>query len=172
MSGLNPVLAKTNRFDEAGRLECLEKLRILDGAREDRLDTITESAALNFGVPMALITLLDSERQWVKSGVGVKALEVPRSVAFCQHTIQYMRLFLVENAREDVSFRNNPLVTGPPFVCFYAGAPLLIGGRHRIGSFCLLDDIPRKLDAAARRRLWMFAALASEAIEKIYARTD
>ncbi|MFN3312346.1 MAG: GAF domain-containing protein [Hyphomonas sp.] len=151
--------------EETLRLACLHRLGIHQNGPDERLDALTSAAARYFGVPMALITLIDSDRQWIKSNCGIDVQETPRNIAFCHYTIQHQRLLVVENALEDVRFSKNPLVTGPPHIRFYAGAPLLIGGQFRIGSFCLLHDIPRTFDAEARQKLWQFSKIATELIE-------
>ena len=158
--------------EEVLRVACLHRLGIHESGPDQRLDALTTAAARYFGVPMALITLIDSDRQWIKSNCGIEVSETPRNIAFCHYTIQRQRLLVVENALEDSRFCNNPLVTGPPHIRFYAGAPLLIGGQFRIGSFCLLHDIPREFDAESRQKLWQFSRIATQLIELQHAYAD
>lgn len=160
-----PPAALSEDQEEILRLACLHRLGIHESGPDQRLDALTGAAAHYFGVPMALITLIDSDRQWIKSNCGIDVHETPRNIAFCHYTIQHQRLLVVENTLEDARFSKNPLVTGPPHIRFYAGAPLLIGGQFRIGSFCLLHDIPGTFDAEARQKLWQFSKIATQLIE-------
>lgn len=139
--------------DEAERQKELNDLRILDTPAEKRFDRITRIAADLFGVPIALISLVDADRQWFKSKVGLDATQTPRNISFCGHAILSDRVLIVEDALTDLRFRDNPLVTGPPYIRFYAGMPLCgIGGR-RLGTLCLIDSSPRKFSPEDSRRL-------------------
>lgn len=129
--------------NEAARLAALRALKILDTPPEKRFDRITAFARDLFQVPIALVSLVDQDRQWFKSRAGLDAPETPRSVSFCGHAILSADLFVVEDATVDERFRDNPLVTGPPFVRFYAGVPLNAGG-FRLGTLCLIDHQPRR----------------------------
>lgn len=129
--------------NEAGRLAALKTLKILDTPPEQRFDRITALARNLFQVPIALVSLVDHDRQWFKSRAGLDATETPRSVSFCGHAILTEELFVIEDATADERFRDNPLVTGPPFVRFYAGVPLNAGG-FRVGTLCLIDQQPRR----------------------------
>ncbi len=153
---------------ERERVDFLQNLGILDTPPDARIDAVTRAAADYFNVPMALVTLIDSDSQWIKSNTGLIDFQGPREISFCHHTIQRLRLLVVENALADPRFCDNPLVRNPPHIRFYAGAPLVVGGRYRLGSFCLIDDIPRTLDAEGRTRLWQFAASTSQIIEDLY----
>lgn len=164
----SPALPAAAQELEQERVEFLKDLGILDTPPDARIDAVTAAAADYFKVPTALVTLIDSDSQWIKSNTGLIDFQGPREIAFCHHTIQRLRLLVVENALADPRFCENPLVRNPPHIRFYAGAPLVVGGRYRLGSFCLLDDIPRTLDADDRARLWQFAATTSQIIEDIY----
>jgi len=153
---------------ERERLDFLNGLGIIDTPPEARIDAVTHAAADYFKVPVALVTLIDSDSQWIKSSTGMTDFHVPRDISFCHHTIQRLRLLVVENALDDPRFCDNPLVRNPPHVRFYAGAPLVVGGRYRLGSFCLVDDIPRTLDAAGRARLWHYARTVSSLIAELH----
>lgn len=153
---------------ERERIDFLHGLGIIDTPPDSRIDAITREAADHFKVPIALITLIDSDSQWIKSNTGMIDFQGPRENAFCQHTIQRLRLLVVENALADPRFCDNPMVRNPPHIRFYAGAPLVVGGRYRLGSFCILDDIPRTLNKDDRTRLWQFAVTAAQCIEDIY----
>src|SRR5688572_13144051 len=111
--------------DEARRLKALHQYRILDTDPEQAFDDLTLLAAQVCGTPIALISLVDEDRQWFKSRIGVRELETARSVSFCAHAIQQPGLFIVADASTDVRFRDNPLVQDDPHIRFYAGAPLI-----------------------------------------------
>jgi GAF domain-containing protein len=130
--------------DETTRLATLHALRILDTPAEDRFDALTTVAAAVANVPIALISLVDENRQWFKSACGLGAPETPRDVSFCGHAILSDEPLVIEDASCDERFFDNPLVTGPPWVRFYAGFPLHVG-EARIGTLCVIDDHPRKL---------------------------
>lgn len=143
--------------NEAARLATLHGLQILDTPPEQRFDRITAFARDLFLVPIALVSLVDRQRQWFKSRAGLEATETPRAVSFCAHTILSDDLFVVEDATTDERFRDNPLVTGPPFVRFYAGVPLTAGG-FRVGTLCLIDHKPRRFGERDRALLKGMAA--------------
>jgi GAF domain-containing protein len=132
--------------DEAERLAALHALLILDTPPEERFDRIAQFAAAEFDVPIVLITLLDSERQWFKANVGASVCETGRDISFCGHAIMRPETMVVPDALEDPRFADNPLVTAAPFIRFYAGAPLQLPSGLRLGSLCLIDRKPRTLD--------------------------
>ncbi len=132
--------------NEKERLSELKELGLLDSEAEERFDRFTRLAKRLFGVPVALISLVDSDRQWFKSRQGLDATETPRDVSFCGHAILGSEIFVVENASEDARFSDNPLVTGDPNIAFYAGFPLTGPKGHKVGTLCLLDQKPRVLD--------------------------
>lgn len=131
--------------DEAERLAELIRLRLLDTAQEERFDRYTRLAKRLFNVPIALISLVDSERQWFKSRQGLDGCETSRDVSFCGHAILQRDVFVVENALEDDRFRDNPLVEDDPKIRFYAGCPLAGPGGYMLGTLCIIDQSPRKL---------------------------
>jgi PAS domain S-box-containing protein len=133
--------------DERGRLEALRALEILDTPAEERFDRITRMAARALQVPMAMVSLLDADRQWFKSCVGLDVGETPRGVSFCGHAILDEHVFVVADARRDERFADNPFVTGDPFVRAYAGYPLRTLDGHRVGTLCVLDTAPRDFTA-------------------------
>jgi diguanylate cyclase (GGDEF)-like protein len=132
-------------LDEEERLNELQELRLLDTEAEERFDRFTRLARRIFDVPVALISLVDGDRQWFKSRQGLDVAETPRDVSFCGHAILGSGIFVVENAAEDARFRDNPLVTGEPRIQFYAGFPLTGPKGHTVGTLCLLDQKPRVL---------------------------
>lgn len=129
--------------EEKQRLSALRSLGVLDTPPEPELDIITALAADLFEAPIALISMVDQERQWFKSCVGLDVQETERSVAFCGYTIQTDDILAVLDARADDRFCNNPLVTGGPSIRFYAGTPLVLSGGERVGSLCVIDTKPR-----------------------------
>jgi phosphoribosyl 1,2-cyclic phosphodiesterase/DNA-binding response OmpR family regulator len=144
--------------DEPDRLRSLHALGLLDTPAEERFDRLTRLARRVFEVPMALVTLVDAERQWFKSRQGIDAEQTPREAAFCAYAIHGDEAFVVPDARADVRFADNPLVAGAPYIRFYAGHPVRIG-PHRIGTLCLGDHRPRDLSDADRQVLEDLAAL-------------
>ncbi|MFO5474847.1 MAG: PAS domain S-box protein, partial [Dolichospermum sp.] len=133
------------RNDEAGRIEALLQYRILDTQSEQEFDDITRLASFICGTPMAVMTLVDTDRQWFKSKIGLEASETPRSIGFCNHAIQQPDPMIIPDATLDPRFVNNPLVTSNPNIRFYAGIPLINNEGYGLGALCVLDDIPRQL---------------------------
>ena len=147
-------------IDETRRLAALRELGVLDTSPEDAFDTITRTAAQLCGVPIALISLIDAQRQWFKSNHGLPGVaETPRDVAFCDHAIRGDALFEVPDATLDARFAANPLVTGAPDIRFYAGAPITLSGGERIGTVCVIDRAPHQLDEHQRTMLQGLAAI-------------
>lgn len=132
--------------NDAERLEALYALLILDTPPEERFDRIVAFAANEFDVPIVLISLVDRERQWFKSRLGIPVCEMSRDISFCGHAIIGSDILVVPDAGIDRRFADNPLVTGDPFICFYAGAPLILPSGHAIGTLCLIDTKARALD--------------------------
>lgn len=133
--------------NDAQRLQALRELLILDTPPEERFDKLVAFAASEFEVPIALISLIDENRQWFKAKVGLDACETARDVSFCGHALASSEVLVVEDAQADERFSDNPQVTGEPFVRFYAGAPLVLPSGHIAGTLCLVDHQPRTLDA-------------------------
>ena len=127
---------------EQGRLTALRGYGILDTPNEPAFDRIVHDAARAFGVPMALISLLDEQRQWFKAKIGIDAAETPRSISFCTHAIRGAEVMVVEDATRDARFAANPWVTGATHIRFYAGAPLITASAMRIGTVCVIDTRP------------------------------
>ena len=150
---------------EIARLARLHELHILDTAREPLFDSIVNMASAACESPIALITLIDADRQWFKADVGLGGLsETPREFAFCAHTIQGDGLMEVPDARDDARFAANPFVRDDPGVRFYAGAPLTLPCGERVGSLCVIDRHARRLTGAQRRTLLSLAELATQAL--------
>ncbi|WP_184502441.1 MULTISPECIES: sensor domain-containing phosphodiesterase [unclassified Xanthomonas] len=141
-------------LDEPQRLSALHQLCLLDTPADQVFDLVTQLASRYLRVPIALVSLIDEKRQWFKSRVGLEAAQTPRSQAFCAYAIHSPELMVVPDARQDPRFRDNPLVTGPPFIRFYAGAPLLMADGASLGTLCVIDSEPRhEFDEVARRTL-------------------
>ncbi|XZG71440.1 sensor domain-containing diguanylate cyclase [Chitinibacteraceae bacterium HSL-7] len=139
--------------DEDERLATLRGLHILDTLPEERFDRLTRMAKRVFDVPIALVSLIDANRQWFKSCQGLDATETPRDISFCGHAILDDRLFVIPDALSDIRFADNPLVTGPPYIRFYAGAPLVSYNGRKLGTLCVIDQRPRYLDDGDRNTL-------------------
>lgn len=139
--------------NEAERIESLNQMRLLATPDEAAFDRITRIAQRLFKAPIALISLIDTDRQWFKSCVGLPVRETGRDVSFCGHAILNQALFVVEDARLDPCFADNPLVLNPPHVVFYAGRPLRNAEGHMVGTLCVIDHEPRVFSPADRRAL-------------------
>ena len=144
--------------DEAARLRVLRQLGILDSPAEERFDRITRLAQRLFDVPIALVSLVDADRQWFKSRQGVDIEETTRELSFCAHAIHDDRVFVVADALSDPRFADHPMVTAGARVRFYAGRPVHVDGR-RVGTLCVVDHRPRQLRDDDARALDDLAAL-------------
>ncbi len=145
--------------DEAERLAALYALHLLDTPPEERFDRLTRLASALFDVPVALITLIEADRQWFKSACGTDARETTRETAFCSHAIYNRAPLLVTDALTDDRFAESPFVQGPPHVRFYAGYPLILDNGACVGTVCVIDTRPHDLDNDGLSRLGDIAAL-------------
>ncbi|AOP35046.1 hybrid sensor histidine kinase/response regulator [Leptospira tipperaryensis] len=139
--------------DEEARIKALQSYQILDTVPEEKFDSLARLAAYICNSSIALISLIDTNRQWFKAKVGLEDGQTPRNISFCQYAILHDELFEVEDALDDDRFRNNPLVLGPPFIRFYAGAPLKSPEGFNIGTLCVIDSKSKKLDAKQKNIL-------------------
>ena len=150
--------------NEAARQQCLDDLQILDTLEEQAYDDLTLIAAQICQTPIALVSLIDRDRQWFKSHHGLDARETPRELAFCAHAILDDHAFVVEDSLKDERFHDNPLVTGGPNVKFYAGAPLILRNNIRVGTLCVIDDHARPFSEMQRQAL---EALARQVVSQL-----
>lgn len=139
--------------NDAKRLESLRRMLLLDTPDEEVFDRITRIAHHLFQVPIALVSLVDLNRQWFKSCVGLSVRETGRDISFCGHAILGDELFIIDDASKDPRFADNPLVTAGPGIRFYAGKPLRNPEGYNIGTLCIIDDKPRQLDNVQRQML-------------------
>jgi PAS domain S-box-containing protein len=147
-------------LDEDFRLQSLRRLNLLDSEKEERFDRLTRLTARLLDVPIVLITLIDENRQWFKSSIGLEVCETGRDVSFCGHTILARQPFIIPDALADPRFADNPLVVGDPFVRAYAGVPLETDELALVGTLCVIDHRPRKFSPADIALLQDMAVLA------------
>jgi diguanylate cyclase (GGDEF)-like protein len=151
--------------DETQRQQALDSLNLLDTAIEERFERVTRLASRLLGMPIATISLIDGNRQWLKSSQGLSGPDTPRELSFCGHTILGDQPLIIEDATQDDRFHDNPLVTGNPNIRFYAGLPVHAPNGHRIGALCVIDHEPRKLTATQLEDLRDLAAMVEVEIK-------
>ncbi|MEM6458752.1 MAG: HD domain-containing phosphohydrolase [Planctomycetota bacterium] len=150
--------------NETRRLRALRSYEVLDTVAERGFDDLVALAAEVFDVPIALVSLVDEDRQWFKAKIGIDACQSGRDEAFCSHAILDPGVMIVPDAAEDERFHDNPFVTNPPHIRFYAGAPILDPGGNALGTLCLIDDKPGTFTAA---QAGVLARMASQAMDQI-----
>lgn len=150
---------------EAARLQALRDLQVLDTGPEQAFDDLAWLASNACDAPIALVTLVDEQRQWFKARVGLDLCETGRDIAFCSHAIEHDAVFEVADATRDARFATNPLVTSDPHIRFYAGVPLVGRRGHRYGTLCVLDTRPRRLTGTQREALVRLARRTSASLE-------
>ncbi|MCW3006604.1 MAG: ATPase [Solirubrobacterales bacterium] len=153
--------------DEAARLESVRALAVLDTPQEERFDRLTRIAADLFRVPICTITLIDANRQWFKSCIGLDSRETPRAFSFCAHAVLQDETLVIPDAQEDERFADNPLVTGEPRIRFYAGHPLYSPEGFKLGTLCLIDRVPRTMEATEIVRLRELAQVAENELNSL-----
>lgn len=131
------------KISETQRLQALHNYRILDTRPEAAFDRLTRIAAAHYDAPIVLVSLVDESRQWFKSRLGLNVCETPREISFCTHAIRSDEPLIINDASAHPAFANNPLVTGPPHIRFYAGSPLIADSGARLGTLCIIDHEPR-----------------------------
>ncbi|MCG2595673.1 PAS-domain containing protein [Ramlibacter sp. XY19] len=162
---MSPTQPPSAADEEQRRLARLRELAVLDTAPEPVFDALVRIAAAVCGTPIALISLIDTERQWFKANLGLEGVaQTPRDVAFCDHAIRGNEVMEVPDATRDARFATNPLVTGDPDIRFYAGAPIEMPGGERIGTLCVIDRRPGELDARQLAALRDLATVAQWAL--------
>lgn len=153
--------------NEALRIQTLRELNVLDTSPEERFDRLTRLAKRLFNVPIALVSLVDGDRQWFKSCMGLEASETPRDISFCGHAILGDQILTVCDAEQDERFHDNPLVVGDPKIRFYAGCPLTVANGSKLGTLCLIDLKPRNLDDEERALLRDLARMAEQELAAV-----
>lgn len=148
--------------DELQRLAALEALGLLDTPAEERFDRLTRVTAALFDVPIALVSLVDANRQWFKSCVGTDIKESSREMSFCAHAVAARDMLIIPDALRDDRFADNPVVSGPPYVRFYAGAPIFTSDGHCAGTLCVIDGRPRDFTDDDKDRLRDLAAIVQQ----------
>lgn len=153
-------------LQELSRLASLHALGVLDTPPEAAFDALVHAAAALCAVPVSLISLIDQDRQWFKANHGLPGMTgSPREAAFCHHTVAQGEMLEVEDAASDPQFAANPLVTGEPHIRFYAGAPIRLADGAVVGTLCVIDRTPRRLDQPQREVLQQLAVAAAHALE-------
>lgn len=153
---------------ENERLHALHSLKVLDTPAERMFDDLVEAAALALDTKIALVSLVDADRQWFKARCGLAVQETGRDIAFCAYAIERAEPFIVLNAAQDERFADNPLVTGHPHIRFYAGAPLITPAGHALGTLCVIDDEPRY--SVGEREIKLLESFAGIVTERLLAR--
>ncbi|MEX2654044.1 MAG: GAF domain-containing sensor histidine kinase [Acidimicrobiia bacterium] len=151
--------------NEDARLAALARYDIMDTDRDPAFDRITDMASRIFKVPIVLVSFVDEDRTWFKSACGLDSTETPRSHAFCADAICQERTLVIEDATQDPRTVDDPLVTGPPHIRFYAGAPLMTPEGYALGTLCLIDSVPRTIDAEELHILEGLADLVIDELE-------
>lgn len=158
--------APSEPTNETQRQRALEQTGLLDSPEDGRLDRLTQIASFSLDVPIALVTLIDGDRQWFKSCQGLGVTETGRDISFCGHVVSIDAALVVPDALQDERFADNPLVTGPPHIRLYAGMPLHDESGYPLGSLCVIDTKPRELDESQLTCLQGLAELAEMAIQR------
>jgi diguanylate cyclase (GGDEF)-like protein len=149
---------------EALREAAVEAEKITDTPNDESFDRIVRLACAAFSTPIGLISILESDRQWFKAREGLDIAETPREQSFCTHAILSDDVMVVEDASKDPRFQDNPFVTAPDGIRFYAGAPLKTPGGHRLGTLCVVDHIPRRI---GQRETSLLADLAAIVVDEL-----
>ncbi len=159
--------AATRPLSEVDRLDALREFQVLDTAPEQSFDDIVTLASRICNTPIALVSLVDDQRQWFKARVGMEDQETSRDIAFCAHAILGTETMVVPDATRDPRFHDNLLVTTDPHIRFYAGAPLMTSDGHALGSMCVMDREPREMTA---EQLDSLAILSRQVVAQLESR--
>ena len=149
------------------RVAALRALNILDTGSEERFDRLTRLATKLFEVPIALVSLIDQNRQWFKSVKGLSVSETPRNISFCGHVVFCHETLVIKDASRDARFADNPLVTGPPHIRFYAGYPLKDIDGYVMGTLCIIDSVPRPFSSEDLQNLTDLGQMAERELNAI-----
>lgn len=152
-------------LEEAKRLQALFSYHIMDTPAEKDFDDIVCLASQICQTPISLISLLDHERLWAKAKIGIEASEIPREITFCTSAIAQNNLFIVSNALEDNQYCENPLVVGEPHIRFYAGMPLITATGYKLGTLCVMDQVPRQLNSEQKFALELLSRQVVQQLE-------
>ena len=159
--------------NETARLAELRRLELLDSECDAALEALTRTAKLALNAPMALVSLIDSDRQWFMCRIGVEVTQTPRELSFCAHAINTKEPFVVNNALSDARFAENPLVTGSPHIRAYLGMPLLTGCEYlALGSLCVIDQVARDWSERDVTLIRQLGRVASSLLEMRELRLD
>ncbi len=173
MNVANETIADPKLHDEAGRLSALKQYDILDSPKEDAFDRITELVKNVFNVPICTVSLVDQDRQWFKSCIGVADGDTPREITFCTHTIQHREPMYIPDTTLDPRFCNSPLVVDGPKIRSYLGVPLSTPDGYNVGALCAIDVVPTSYNPGQIAILKSFAALVVDEFElRRIAQTD
>lgn len=151
--------------NDRDRVEALQKYQILDTEPEQAFDDLTLLASFICKTPIAMVSLIDENRQWFKSKIGMKASETPRDIAFCSVAIQHPEVMVVPDTLQDERFRDNPFVTSEPKIRFYAGAPLINEDGYALGTLCVIDQAPREMTGDQKEALQALSRLVLAQME-------
>ena len=166
MTSENPAKGDANAGEKARQAE-VDSYGVVDTLDEQAYDDLTRLAAEACQVPVALITILDHDRNWFKSRIGLQATQAPRESAFCEHLAQKPgKLLVVPDALADPRFSDNPMVVGEPHIRFYVGAPLVSASGHTLGAICALDTEPRELSTEQMETLQFLATQVMKTLEE------
>lgn len=153
--------------NEESRLKALQSTNVLDSEPEERFDRLTRMCKRLFGVPIALVSLVDENRQWFKSCVGLDVRETPRDISFCGHAILGDDIFVIPDTSVDERFADNPLVLNDPHIRFYAGCPLSSQNGSKLGTLCIIDRVPRNPTEDDLDTLKDLAAMVERELEAV-----
>jgi GAF domain-containing protein len=165
LNGRRLLMVITKPVNEEARLVALDRYAILDTDPEQSFDDLTLLASFVCNTPIALISLVDEDRQWFKSRIGIEASETSREIAFCSSAILQPDVFVVPDALADDRFRDNPLVVSDPHIRFYAGAPLINEDGFALGTLCVVDRAPRELAPDQKEALKALSRLVLAQLE-------
>jgi diguanylate cyclase (GGDEF)-like protein len=158
-------------INEKTRLKSLKSLNVLDTPPEERFDRLTRMAQKIFGVPTALVSLVDENRQWLKSSIGLDVAETPRDISFCGHAILGDDVFIISDAHKDTRFADNPFVLNGPKIRFYAGCPIKAPDGSKLGTLCIIDQSPRSLNNEDIDTLRDLATMVEQEIAAVHMAT-